>query len=110
MGRVSRGWRLARRSWSILRADSSLAIYPALGIVVAMVAFWAVAGVGIAIGQSASASWLTVLFLLAGVYAATFCVVYFNVALAAAAQQSIDGRDTGLRDGLRVARTRTGVV
>jgi hypothetical protein len=32
------------------------------------------------------------------------------VALAAAAQQSIDGRDTGLRDGLRVARTRRGVV
>jgi hypothetical protein len=75
-----------------------------------MVAFWVVAGIDIAIGQAASASWLTVVFLVAGIYAAAYFVVYFSVALAAAAQQSIDGRDTGLRDGLRVARTRRGIV
>lgn len=110
MGRVRTGWRLARTSWSILRADSSLTMYPAVGIVVAMVAFWVVAGIGITIGQAASASWLTVVFLVAGIYAAAYFVVYFSVALAAAAQLSIDGRDTGLRDGLRVARTRRGIV
>ena len=37
MGRVRTGWRLARASWSILRTDSSLTMYPAVGIVVAMV-------------------------------------------------------------------------
>src|SRR3954469_10962310 len=110
MGRVSTGWRLAKGSWSVLRADSSLAIYPAVEVVVALVAFWAVAGIGIGVGQSASAPWLTVVFLIAGIYAATYVVVYFNVGLAAAARQSIDGRDTGLRDGLRVARTRRGVI
>jgi uncharacterized protein DUF6159 len=110
MGRVRTGWRLARASWSVLRADSSLAIYPAVAIIVAMLAFWVVAGVGIAVGQAVSASWLTVAFLVAGIYAAVYFVVYFNVALAAAAQQSIDGRDTGLRDGLTVARTRRGFI
>jgi Family of unknown function (DUF6159) len=110
MGRVSTGWRLAKASWSVLRADSSLAIYPAVEVVVAMIAFWAVAGIGIGIGQSASAPWLTVVFLIAGIYAATYVVVYFNVGLAAAARQSIDGRDTGLRDGLKVAGTRRGVI
>ena len=110
MGRVSTGWRLAKASWSVLRADSSLAIYPAVAIMVAMVAFWAVAGIGIGVGQSASAPWLTVVFLVAGIYVATYAVVYFNVGLAAAVRQSLDGRDTGLRDGLRVARTRRGVI
>jgi hypothetical protein len=75
-----------------------------------MLAFWVVAGVGIAVGQGVSAPWLTVAFLVAGIYAAVYFVVYFNVALAAAAQQSIDGRDTGLRDGLKVARTRRGLI
>src|SRR3954451_20192087 len=105
MGRVRTGWRLASASWSVLRADSSLAIYPVVGVVVATVAFWGVAGVGIAVGQAVSASWLTVAFLVAGVYGALYFVTYLSVALAAAAQQSIDGRDTGLRDGLAVART-----
>jgi Family of unknown function (DUF6159) len=110
MGRVSTGWRLAKASWSVLRADSSLAVYPVVEVVVAMVAFWVVAGIGITVGQAASAPWLTVVFLIAGIYVATCVVVYFNVGLAAAARQSIDGRDTGLRDGLRVANTRRGVI
>jgi Family of unknown function (DUF6159) len=110
MGRVSTGLRLAKGSWSILRADSSLAIYPAVEVVVALVGFWAVAGIGIGVGQAASAPWLTVVFLVAGIYAATYVVVYFNVGLAAAARQSIDGRDTGLRDGLSIANTRRGVI
>jgi hypothetical protein len=110
MGRVRTGWRLARASWSVLRADSSLAIYPAVAVIVAMLAFWVVAGVGIAVGQGLSAPWLTVAFLVAGIYAAVYFIVYFNVALAAAAQQSIDGRDTGLRDGLTLARNRRGLI
>jgi hypothetical protein len=110
MGRVRTGWRLARASWSVLRADSSLAIYPAVAIIVAVLAFWVVAGAGIAVGQAVSVPLLTVAFLVAAIYAAVYVVVFFNVALAGAAQRSIDGRDTGLREGLEVARARRGVV
>jgi hypothetical protein len=109
MGRVSTGWRLAKGAWRVLKRDSSLAIYPVVSTVVALLAFWLVFGAGIAIGN-ASASWLAVVFLVVAIYVAAYVVVYFSVALAAAAQQSIDGRDTGLRDGLRVARTRRGPV
>ncbi|MEJ7715673.1 MAG: hypothetical protein WKF40_08250 [Thermoleophilaceae bacterium] len=42
-------------------------------------------------------------FLLVGGYAATFFVVYFNVALAGATSLSMDGRDTKVADGLAVA-------
>ncbi len=110
MGRVRTGWRLARVSWSVLRKDGSLAVYPAVASVVALVAFWIVAGVGIVVENAVATPWVALPFLLAGVYVAIYFVVYFSVALAAAAQQSIDGRDTGLRDGLKVARTRRGVV
>lgn len=109
MGRVRTGWGLAKASWAVLRADRSLAVYPAVGIVAAQVAFWVVTGPGIAVGK-ATAPGVAVVFIVLGVYAAVFVVVYFNVALAAAAQQSIGGRDTSLRDGLKVARTRRGVI
>jgi hypothetical protein len=85
-------------------------MYPVVAIVVAMVAFWVVAGVGIAVGEAVSLPLLTLAFLLAALYAALFVVVYFSVALAAAARQSIDGRDTGLREGLTVARSRRGLI
>lgn len=110
MGRIGTGWRLAKSSLSVLRADRSLAVYPAVAIVVAMVAFWLVAGIGISIGQGLSASWVTVVFLIAGIYVAFFFIVFFSVALAAATHQSIDGRDTNFRDGLKVARTRRGPI
>jgi hypothetical protein len=76
----------------------------------ALVGFWVVAGIGIGVQEAASTPWLVLPFLLAGIYVALYFIVYFNVALAAAAEQSIEGRDTGLRDGLRVARTRRGIV
>jgi hypothetical protein len=110
MNRFRTGWRLARASWAVLRKDGSLAVYPAVALAAALVSFWAVAGVGIAIETAASTPWLVLPFLLAGIYAAIYWVVYFNVALAAAAQQSIEGHDTGLRDGLRIARMRRGIV
>jgi hypothetical protein len=110
MGRVRTGWRLAKASWSVLRKDGSLAMYPVVAGIVALLGFWIVAGVGIVVAQTATVPWLVLPFLLAGIYVAIYVVVYFSVALAAAAQQSIDGRDTGLRDGLRVARTRRGIV
>ena len=110
MGRVGTGWRLAKASWSVLRADSSLAVYPVVAVVVALVAFWVVAGIGIAVAQGVSVPWLVVPFLVAGVYVSAYVITYFNVGLAASAQRSIDGHDTGLRDGLRVARTRRGVI
>ena len=54
--------------------------------------------------------WIVLPFLLVGGYAATFFVVYFNVALAGAARLSMDGHDTTVAEGLAVARQRRGVI
>lgn len=110
MGRVRTGWRLAKASWQVLRGDRSLAIFPALSFACAVVAFNLITGVGIAIAAPTKVGWLVLPFMAIGGYAATYCIVYFNVALAGAVRLSIDGRDTKLSDGLAVARERRGVI
>jgi hypothetical protein len=110
MGRISRGWRLAKQSWAVLRQDRSLALFPVLSFTFGAIAVVIL----IAPGAAAAAvtdeeAWLVPFGLLAG-YVATFLAIYFNVALAAAASQSLDGKDTTLKDGLGVARTKRGII
>jgi hypothetical protein len=69
-----------------------------------------VGGIGIAVEEAVGAPALIIPFLLLGIYGAFFVVTYCNVGLAAAANLSMDGRDTKLRDGFAVARERRGVI
>lgn len=110
MSRIATGWSLTKASWAVLKADRSLVIFPLLSFICAAVACELVAGVGVVISQAVGVPWVVVPFLVAALYAAIFCIVYFNVALAGAARLSIEGRDTKLRDGLAVARQRRGVI
>jgi Family of unknown function (DUF6159) len=110
MTRIKTGWRLARESWAILRADRSLAIFPVLAFASAAVAFVLLIAPGIVISETADKDELVIPFALIASYAATFFTVYFNVALAGAATKSMDGHDTNLQDGLAVARERRGLI
>ncbi len=108
--RITTGWRLARDSWAVLRADRSLAIYPLLSTVFAALAIALLVAPGLIGAAAADEDWIVLPFLLVAGYAATFFVVYFNVALAGAARLSMDGRDTTVADGLAVARERRGLI
>jgi hypothetical protein len=110
MSRIATGWRLAKASAAVLRADGSLAVYPAVGIPAAFVAFQLAAAPGIGVAVASNVDDLAIVGLLMGWYAAVFVIVYFNVALAGATRLSMDGRDTKLRDGLAVARKRRGLI
>lgn len=109
MSRTATGWSLAKASWAVLRADRSLAIFPALSILCVAVGLLVVSSIGVAVAN-ATKPWVVVPFLIVALYVATFLVVYFNVALAGAARLSIEGRDTRLRDGLVVAQERRGRI
>ena len=109
-GKLATGWSLAKASWAVLKADRSLAIFPMLALVCAAVASLLLGSVGVAVANGTGVKWLVLLFILAAIYVAVFFLVYFNVALAGAARLSIDGRDTSLRDGLAVARSRRKVI
>jgi hypothetical protein len=110
MTRIRTGWRLAKDSWAVLRADRSLAIFPLLSFAFAAVAFALLIAPGIGAAAAAGKEWPVVPFALIGSYAATFFSIYFNVALAGAATKSMQGHDTTLRDGLDVARERRGLI
>ena len=110
MSRIRMGWRLAKDSWAVLKADRSLAIFPLLSTLAAAAAFALFFVPGIIWSEVTDRDWIVVPFLLVGGYAATYLVVYFNVALAGAANLSMEGRDTSVSDGLAVSRQRRGLV
>ncbi|MEA2374821.1 MAG: hypothetical protein QOD53_1284 [Thermoleophilaceae bacterium] len=107
MTRIRLGWRLAKDSWAVLRADRSLAIFPILAFVSATIAFFILIAPGVAFAAATDkADWIVIPFLIVAAYGATFATIYFNVALAGAAARSLEGHDTTLQDGLAVARQR----
>ena len=110
MSRVRTGWRLAKDSWAVLRADRSLAIFPALSTAFATGALALTLTPGLVWSAAADQDWIVAPFLAVGAYVTTFFVVYFNVALAGATRLSMEGRDTTVADGLAVARQRRGLI
>jgi len=109
LGRIRRGWELTKTSWGVLRSDRSLAAFPVLGGLTALL-------LGAAFGIP---SWVLfddeqtvvgVILAALGIYAVTFAGVFFNVALAAAAAQVLDGHDATVASGVAVARQRLGSI
>jgi hypothetical protein len=109
MGRMRRGWELTKTSWRVLRSDRSLAVFPVLGGLTALLlaaAFGLPAWVLFDDDQNVAGVILAVV----GIYALTFAGVFFNVALAAAAAQVLDGEDATVASGTAVARRRLGAI
>ena len=109
MGRMRRGWELTKTSWGVLRSDRSLAVFPVLGGLTALLlaaAFGLPAWVLFDDDQNVAGVILAVV----GIYALTFAGVFFNVALAAAAAQVLDGEDATVASGTAVARRRLGAI
>jgi Family of unknown function (DUF6159) len=109
MGRIRRGWELTKTSWGVLRSDRSLTVFPILGGLTALLlgaAFGVPAWVLFDDDQSVGGVILAVV----GIYALTFAGIFFNVALAAAAAQVLDGEDATVASGVAVARRRLGAI
>jgi hypothetical protein len=106
---MRRGWELTKTSWGVLRSDRSLAVFPVLGGLTALLlaaAFGMPAWVLFDDDQNVAGVILAVV----GIYALTFAGVFFNVALAAAAAQVLDGEDATVASGTAVARRRLGAI
>lgn len=118
MGRISRGWALAKQSWQVLKSDASLVLFPILSTIFAIlaaVAIWAPAvitrgvfsGQEVDVNQNDPVLYITVL---ASAYVSTFIAIFFNVALAACAARSMRGEDTKIREGVQAALRRIGPI
>ncbi len=109
MGKIKRGWRLAGVSWRTLRGDRSLAAFPVLGGLASL--FWLLAfGLPAVLLFSESLPVPGVVLAALAIYCSTFVGVFFNVALAAAAAQVLDGQDATVASGVAVARQRVGAI
>jgi hypothetical protein len=102
---MRRGWGLTKTSWGVLRSDRSLAAFPVLaGLATLFLA--AAFGLPAALLFDDDMTVGGVILAAVGIYLVTFAGVFFNVALAAAAAQVLDGEDATVASGVAVARAR----
>ncbi len=115
--RLGRSWRLLRASFSVLRADPELLIFPAVAMALSLI----VGVIGVAIllssgpsgttaGASHSARSTVFVGSLIAAYPLTFVSLYCGVALAAVLAGRLEGRQVSNRDGWMAARQRLGII
>jgi hypothetical protein len=116
MDRISRGWALTKQSWRVLKSDRSLAVFPILSTIFALIAVAAIwlptasmSGVfaGEAVNENNPGYYVAAVVT---AYVSTFIAVFFNVALAACAVHSMQGEDTTVGEGIRSALQRIGPI
>jgi hypothetical protein len=116
MGGIKRGWALTRQSWKVLSGDLSLAVFPllsAISAILAVVAIWAptLFARGVCAGRAVDEQDPVIYIAgFATAYVSTFIAVFFNVALAACAVRSLCGEDTTVGEGFRAAARRIGPI
>lgn len=105
-GRLARSWRLARVAWALMRRDRAVltvALLSAVTVTAATTVLIALAGYFH--DPSGSRGRLLLVGLIAA-WPLTFISVFFNVALAAAADAAMAGRQLSVRAALKVAVSR----
>jgi hypothetical protein len=109
MGRLTRGWGLAKQSLTVVLADASLGGLVVLGAAASgavALALFVPAAVLYEDEQTVGAVLLGVV----GAYLATFLATFFAVALAAAAAEVLDGRNATVARALAVAWGNVGAI
>jgi hypothetical protein len=109
-GRIRRSWRLTRSAWDLVRSRWEMQALAFMGILFAAIASILILYVGgyFEHGRHDQGSMLFVA-LLAG-YASTLISVFFNVALAAAADEAMDGERMTLGEALEEAARNFGSI
>jgi hypothetical protein len=110
--RIRQGWELTKKAWSVIRSNPRLAKLPLIGGILALIAAVVFAVPGIILASSDSdATRITGYVLIAvGSYLASFIVIYYNVILAAAANDALEGREPDLAAAKSIARHRIPVI
>jgi hypothetical protein len=110
--RMRRGWELTKKSWGVVRSHPGLAKLPITGgaLALAVLIVLGVPGVGLVSIDNDGTKVVGAILLLLAAYLASFAVIYYNVALAAGADQALRGEDPDIGAAKAVARSRIGVI
>jgi hypothetical protein len=113
MGSISRGFRLAKASWGVVKDDRELLWLPIVSFLcsLAVVAVFALGMVGIGLpkqGESVSPGIYVLGFLL--YLALAFVSIFFNAAVIGTAMKRLKGEPATIGDGLALARRHIGKI
>jgi hypothetical protein len=111
MQRIKNSWELAKVSWSVLRSDKTLAVFPILSAVASLILVGIFAGLIAATGVNDSGSnsglkGIGYVFIVAGYIALAFVSTYFLAALVHAANEALEGRRAALGESFAAANTK----
>jgi hypothetical protein len=101
---------LAKQSWTILRADRTLALFTVISALATTLAAIVLLGPGAVLYFTKASKAAGIALGVLGAYAVTFVALYCNTALAAAAGEALDGRPATVSGGFAVARTRRATI
>src|SRR4051794_31469876 len=109
---MRRGWELTKKSWGVICANPGLSKLPFTGGALALVAVIVFCGPAAALlaADNTGATVAGIVLMAIGAYLATFAIVYYNVVLAAAADEALRGDTPDIDAAHRVARSRLGVI
>jgi hypothetical protein len=114
MERIRRGFRLLGASWEVLKADRELLVLPLISFVIILVVTASVAGAAWASGglgrEGETLRAVDYMFLAIYYFVAYFVSIFFNAAVIGAATIRLAGGDPSIRDGLRLAASKTGKI
>ncbi len=112
--RISRSWQLVKSSWTVLKQDQHLLVFPLISAIAVLlvIASFALPIIGISAmdgfagAKDSTTSSLTYAVGFLFYVSLYFVIFFFNAALVASAMIRFDGGEPTLQDGLRVARSR----
>ena len=113
MGSISRGFRLAKASWSVVRQDHQLLILPVVSFLCSLVvlAVFGLGALGIGLpeqGESVSPAIYVLGFCM--YVALAFVTIFCNAAVIGTAMRRLRGEPASIRDGLALARANIGKI
>lgn len=108
--RISRGWRITRASWLLIRGNTAILGLTALGIVGAGLAAFLVFFAGGVFSSGDDAALPPAVLGALAVYPCVLVGTFFNVAVALAASAALDGERISAREALRMARGKLGAI
>jgi hypothetical protein len=115
MERISRGFRLLGASWNVLRTDKELLVLPVLSFLAIAVATAGIFGLtwigwGSEVPEQFPEGPMDYVALGLFYFVAYFIGIFFNAAVVGAATIRLQGGDPTIRDGLRLAASKTGKI
>lgn len=113
MGRVGRGFRLAKASYQVLKADKQLMLLPMFAflatLAVAGVLFAGAVGIGLP-KQGESMKPLHIAFMAIFYFSASFITIFSNASVVGAATIRLQGGEAGIKEGVAMARSKIGKI